>query len=307
MGTVTLSNAEKTSRRALFVCFNPNAGRSHRQFLGGILRDLRAAGATIELARATTAEAARAEIAIAARSGCYDAIVAAGGDGTIRQAAAAIAATNTPLGVIPIGTGNVLAHEIALPRRSAAIVKTLLTGPTIPVECGLANGEPFLLMAGCGFDARVVSKLDQQTKQWIGKAAYLKPGLTALAAPLDLLDVVVDGRKYQAAWAVVANSRHFGGHFILAPRTHIREAGFQAILFQARSRIQLVKQLTALGLGRLESLAANPASGVQMIACSEVDISAPHPVPVQIDGDNFNATPLVVRRGGGKLSLIVPT
>ncbi len=298
--------AARQQRQRFFVCFNPGAGRSHRTYLERILRALRHAGASIDMAQAVTAETARTEIARVARSNSHDAVVAAGGDGTIRQAAAAVAGTSMPLGIIPIGTGNVLAHEIALKRSHAAIVQTLLSGSTIPVECGLANNEPFLLMAGAGFDARVVNALDHRTKQWIGKAAYLSPGVTALSAPLDRLDVIVDGHKHQATWAIVANARHFGGKFILAPRTHIRDPGFQAILFHAGTRTTLIKQLLALGLGRLERLAAQPHSGVQMIACSEVSISSGTPVPVQIDGDNFATTPLIVRRGGGTVQLIVP-
>ena len=293
-------------RHRFFVCFNPGAGRSHRTFLEQVLSALHQAGAHVDMARAVTAEAARAEIAIAAKSNAYDAIVAAGGDGTIRQAAAAVAETGTPLGIIPIGTGNVLAHEIALKRDSATIVRTLLTGPMITVECGLANNEPFLLMAGAGFDARIVNALDHQTKQWIGKAAYLPPGMKALTAPLDRIDVVVDGSKHRATWAIVANARHFGGKFILAPRTHIRDPGFQAILFAATTRTTLIRQVLALGLGHLERLANQPASGVQMLACSEVSIVSNHPVPVQIDGDSFKTTPLTVRRGGGRVALIVP-
>ena len=73
--------------------------------------------------------AARLAVRKAAESGSYDAIVAAGGDGTIRHAAAALIGTDMPLGIIPVGTGNVLAHEIGLARTPDAIARMLLEGP----------------------------------------------------------------------------------------------------------------------------------------------------------------------------------
>ena len=65
--------------------------------------------------------AARRAARKAAESGSYDAIVAAGGDGTIRHVAAALIGTEMPLGIIPVGTGNVLAHEIGLAATAGAV------------------------------------------------------------------------------------------------------------------------------------------------------------------------------------------
>ena len=301
-----MSAPNPISRRRFFVAFNPGAGRSHRTFLDSVLAQLRVSGGIVDMARAVTAQSARVEAKAAAGSGAYDAIVAAGGDGTIRQIAAAVAGSGVPIGIIPIGTGNVLAHEIAMPRRAGAIAHVLATGPVIAITHAVANDEPFLLMAGAGFDGRVVQGLDVGWKQWIGKAAYVGPALAAFSGPLDCLDIVLDGKKHQATWAVIANARHFGGRFVIAPRTHIATSGLQAVLFHARSRSVLLKQLTALGLGRLERLAERPPCDVQMIACVEARITSAVPVPVQIDGDDFATTPLVVRPGTGSIDLIVP-
>ena len=74
----------------------------------------RTRGATVTRMRGADIAGARTRAREAAESGSYDAIVAAGGDGTIRHVAAALIGTDTPLGIIPVGTGNVLAHEIGL-------------------------------------------------------------------------------------------------------------------------------------------------------------------------------------------------
>jgi diacylglycerol kinase family enzyme len=296
----------RRQRRRFFICFNAIAGRPQRNSLESVIDFLTSAGSIVTQARATTADAARAEATEAAQSGTYDAIVAAGGDGTIRQAAIAVAGTSVPLGIIPSGTGNVLAHEIALRRTPAAIAHTLLHGPTIEVELAVANGEPFLLMAGVGFDGRMVRGLNHRIKNWIGKAAYLPPGLSAFKAPLDRLEVVVDGRSHHATWAVIANARHFAGAFVLAPRTRIDEPGLQAVLFHARSRAQFLRQLIALSLGRLESRCSGPGSDVDMIPCSHVRVASSPATPVQIDGDDFGVTPLDIGRSGQRIAVIVP-
>ena len=74
--------------------------------------------------------------------------------------------------------------------------------------------------------------LDQRLKSRLGKAAYAGPLLGRLIRPVDTLMVTVDGRRHTASWAVIANARHYGGRFVLAPRTGILQRGLQAILFK---------------------------------------------------------------------------
>jgi len=220
-------------RRRFFVVQNPGAGVAGSPLVEDVARLLANSGGEVTRARADIA-AAQLAVREAAQSGNYDAIVAAGGDGTIRNAAGALIATDMPLGIIPVGTGNVLAHEIGLVRTPPAIARMLLEGPIARVACAQANGEPFLLMVGAGFDARVVAALDQRLKSRLGKVAYAGPLLGAIMRPIDTLLVTVDGRHHVATWAVIANARHYGGRFVLAPRTGILERGLEAILFKTR-------------------------------------------------------------------------
>ena len=87
----------------------------------------------------------------------------------------------------------------------------LLHGPAATIMCAHANNEPFLLMAGAGFDGRVIAALDHRFKSYVGKAAYAGPVLGALVRPIDVLTVTVDGSRHEASWAVIANARHYGG------------------------------------------------------------------------------------------------
>ena len=292
-------------RRRFFLIVNPGAGIAGSPLVEDTVRALERAGASVTRATPENAGASRAAARQAAGSGRYDAIVAAGGDGTIRHVAAGLIGADTPLGIIPVGTANVLALEIGLAPRPEAVQRMLLDGPSVAVSCARANGEPFLLMAAAGFDARVLAGLDQRIKSRIGKVAYAGPVLGALARPIDTLTVAVDGRHHEANWAVIANARHYGGRFVMAPRTGIQQRGLQAILFKARSRPVLIGQLMSLAVGRLDARATSRGD-VAMLPCSRATIAAHRPVPTQLDGDVFGATPLEVEDGAGEIGLIVP-
>jgi YegS/Rv2252/BmrU family lipid kinase len=291
-------------RRRFFLIVNPGAGLTGVPLVEEVVAMLEAAGATVMRATPPDPAAARSAAREAADSGSYDAIIAAGGDGTIRQSAVALIGCNTPLGIIPVGTGNVLAHEIGLASTPAAVSHMLLHGSVARVACARANGEPFLLMAGAGFDARVVASLDQKLKSRIGKVAYAGPVLGALIRPVDRLHLSIDGHPHTASWAVICNARHYGGRFVLAPRAGIRERGLEAILFKATSSRILAGQLLSLALGKLDARTAR--GDVVMQRCSHVTITTHHPVPTQIDGDVFRTTPLEVEAGSAEVGLIVP-
>ncbi len=232
-------------------------------------------------------------------------MIAAGGDGTIRQLAAALLGTETPLAVIPVGTGNVLAHEIGMERSVSGILDMLLNGRVIGVSAARANGETFLLMASAGLDARIVSSLNQKLKSRVGRMAYTAPILGALAKPLDRLRVEVDGVRRSASWVIVTNAAHYAGPFVISNRKDITKRGLEAVVFKARTRADLLGQILSLASGNLSERCA-VLDDVEMIACSEVTITAEKPVPTQLDGDVFGVTPLVVAAAADCLQLVVP-
>jgi diacylglycerol kinase family enzyme len=293
-------------RHRFFLITNPGAGLTGSALLDAVVNALLGAGAELTLTRPGDVEAARQQVREAAVSQRYDAVLAAGGDGTIRQVAATLIGTEAPLGIIPVGTGNVLAHEIGLVPEARVIADMLLNGPVIRAVCARANHEPFLLMAGAGFDGRVIAALDHRLKSHVGKAAYAGPMIGALAHPVDTLTVTIDGMAHEASWAVISNARHYGGNFVMARRTGIQERGLQAILFKAKNRAVLVSQLMALAMGMLDARSARHGD-VEMLPCLRARITAYNPVPTQIDGDAFGSTPLEIEAGAADLRLLVPS
>jgi diacylglycerol kinase (ATP) len=287
-------------RRRFFVIFNPGAGRSRRALLDRVVQRLVSAGASVMLCASPDMETARAEALGHIRDNDCDAIVAAGGDGTIRLAASVVVGTPMALGFVPLGTGNVLAHELGLDRSPHALAEMLLYGPAQPITCGEANAELFVLMAGAGFDGRSIAALNARTKVRFGKLAYAGPMLAALARPVDRFEVTVDGVLHHANWVVVTNTRHYGGRYAIAPDQSLLQPGLTAVLFKGDKRRTLLRHLVALGLNRLER-----GPEVDMLPCTHVLIASRIPAPCQIDGDQFGMTPLEVRRGQA-VKLITP-
>ena len=288
-------------RRRFLIIHNANAGMARQGLFRAVLDALDQRGAHIVLHAADSVEADTRLARDAVASGGYDAVVAAGGDSTIRGVGSGLLGTSLPMGLIPVGTGNVMAAEIGLRRRAGDIAEHLMTGPARPVYGALANGEPFFLMAGAGFDGAVITALNSSLKRCIGKSAYAAPIVSSMIEPLPHLTVDVDGREHQARWAIVTNARSYAGSFVLSPGSSVHSPELTIILFQPRSRAELLAQLVRIASG---TLGLSPR--VALIEGRKFTIRSDTPVPVQIDGERLGTTPLVVERESRQIYLLTP-
>src|SRR3954463_2444185 len=160
----------------MIVIFNPAAGRRRAHLLWRVLNVLVANGVRLDLAethRAGHAEALAREAVLRGEP----MVVAAGGDGTIAEGANGLSGSGTRLGVIPLGTANVLAHELGLPFAPRAVAAALAFGRTCTLWPGQANSPTgtrlFVQMLGVGFDAQVVHNVPFPLKKLLGKGAYV--------------------------------------------------------------------------------------------------------------------------------------
>ncbi|MCH9807626.1 MAG: diacylglycerol kinase [Alphaproteobacteria bacterium] len=291
-------------RQRFLLLHNPVAGLRRHRLVRRVVRELEERGAEVVMLRLwglgqNLPQQALANIVHFDR---FDAVIAAGGDGTVRALAKALGAdTRAPVGVIPAGTGNVLARELPLPSTPHEVAEMLLNGPVVEIPGVRANDEPFFLMAGIGFDGEVINGLDMELKRRIGKIAYVWPLLKALTRKPRSFDILVDGERYRASWAVVAKSSRYAGGFIIAPDVCVTNEHLVAVLFQATSRLGRLVELIALGIGQQHRL-----PGVAAVPCKRIQTSEPG-LAVQIDGDEAGTTPVVVELGGDSLRMIVPT
>lgn len=274
------------------VIFNPTAGPRRRRRLRAVLDLLRARGVDVTVCETS---APRDGERMAREALGYQLIVAAGGDGTINEVLNGIHARGDgcALGVVPLGTANVLARELGIDARSTeAIVNAVMADAPRRVSLGQANGRGFSMMAGVGFDAHVVARVDTRVKRVIGKFAYVVGSLTGLVCyRARTYRVEIEGRTEIASSVVVANGHFYGGPYVIAPQASLKDDRFQVCLFRRTGRWNAVRYMWGLVSGRLSRFPdfdIIPARQVRVSAgelCAAVE-------PVQGDGDIMAALPV---------------
>src|SRR5579863_6373249 len=119
-----------------------------------------------------------------------------GGDGTVQRCVDALAGTGVAVAILPAGTSNLLAMNLQIPDDVAAAVRIGLHGDRRRLDTGSVNGERFTMMAGAGFDARMIADADRGAKQRLGRAAYIAMGIRNLRARRVRATVTVDGKRF---------------------------------------------------------------------------------------------------------------
>lgn len=292
-------------RRRFALVFNSTAGVAIPRLLDGVIGRLRHSKAEVFQVPARNSAEASERVADLAARGAADAVIAAGGDGTFRAVATGAAGTSLPVGVVPLGTGNVLAAEIGLPKGVRALADVLLTGDQIETRGGLANGEPFFLMLGAGFDARVVAKLSYRTKRAFGRGAYVYPVIRTFAEAHPVFDVELDGRRFEASWVILTFATRYGSLFTLAPDAGVGRDTLIAVVMEAGSRRAIGANLLSLALGWLARPETRP-KGVHVLPVKAATIGRRERTHFQVDGDQGGMSPVDVRADGPRVRLIVP-
>ena len=273
------------------IIFNPVAGNRRDALLHDTVAALVRRGFQVSVI-GTTGPGNATHVAAEAVAEGVDAIVAAGGDGTINEVVSGVVGSDIPVGIIPMGTANVLALEFRLPRRAEAIADVIAGGVTRRLHIGRINGRRFLLMVGAGFDGQVVHAIDFAMKRRWGKHAFVLQGLRAIVGnPARMLSVDADGASYPAAWAVITNISRYGGPYTLLPGADPGPTELTAILFRKAGRLSMCCNLVRIGLG-----IAVRAKSVKMIRAQSFRLSSMEdaPVPVQIDGDAAGTLPMQI-------------
>ena len=306
-----MTNNEGRARR-LLVIFNPTAGNRAQRRLAEWLAALERLGAPVSLSETKAPRHAEA-LARAADPALVDAVVAAGGDGTINEVVNGLAQSSLPLGILPLGTANVLAGEIGLPNRPSDLARVLAFAPARPVWPGEAwgadmAGRRFLIMAGIGFDADVVEALDLPLKRrlarlGLGKLAYVASIMGRLRdyRPCSYR-AELDGVAVEGASLVAAKAHFYGGLFVLAPAARLDDPAFQVVLFGRGGRGAVLGYMAAMAAGMLRR-----CPSVRIVAARQVRLSEPPGAAVQIDGDIHVRLPVTLRIAPTPLQLIQPT
>ncbi|MGG6430764.1 diacylglycerol/lipid kinase family protein [Acetobacter ghanensis] len=290
----------------VYIIYNPTAGRRNIKKLTAVLDALTQFGISPQVLRTEYAGHATELARSVARLGGIT-IVAAGGDGTIAEVVSGIIGTNARLGLIPLGTANVMAREFGLPRKPAAIAKVLASsgGRLLWPGClqyPSGTKQIFVQMASVGFDASVVHHVHPGFKKRVGRYAYVIQTIRDLFYYRFLpVQIEVDGKIRSVAGAIVSKGCFYGGHYLLTRHANPSERGFTIILFEQGGVFSVLNVGWALLRNRISDL-----PGVQIIKADQIKILTPEGIPLQADGDASGSTPVEISDAEAPIFVAAP-
>ena len=291
------------------VISNPTAGSHAAHRLDAVLAILKDAGVQLEMC-ATTGPGHATETLQNAQLDQFDAVVAAGGDGTLNEVVKGLVGRATPfppVGVVPLGTANVVARECGIPvRDDTTVARILLTAEPVPIHVAVANDNILVQMAGVGFDARVVAGISLGLKKKFGALAYAWQSLVEFVRNSQRAYTVhANSEAHEVASVIIANGQYYAGSFITSRDARLTEPFLDLCLFKGRRRWDVVRY----GWGLLRgSLARFP--DVQIIRCKAARVECALPTgrdPIQCDGDLAGVLPLDVRLLPQTVAVLMPS
>jgi diacylglycerol kinase (ATP) len=216
-------------------------------------------------------------------AGRVDAILVAGGDGTVCEVINALPDRETPVGYIPLGTANVFARELGLPFDPEAAARVFTGGTARDFDMGKLGDSGFLLMASYGFDAWAVRRTSLRLKRRLGRFAYLLSSLTGMPfyRP-EPIEIVADGidEPVVATFALFANASRYAGAYIAAPGADMHDGLLDVVCWTRPGRAGAILGVVNLFRGRLSE-----HSETKTFRAPSLRFATKRPDSFQIDGD----------------------
>jgi YegS/Rv2252/BmrU family lipid kinase len=227
------------------------------------------------------------ELAREAAAEGYDVVVAAGGDGTVGEVIDGLVGTDVAVGVLPGGTANLWSKEIGVSGNLAQAALQLVGAQRRRIDVGHLTingkkGQHFLLMAGLGLDAAVVSKLDKGLKKRVGMLAYVPaigkalPQSAPFAVRVDLDGVTWQGEVLQI---VIGNTRRYANVTSVTPDAYIDDGRLDVALLTPSNPVSAARQLSSLIVRNRPMLTTALLDRVSQLTVRTLDV-----VPLQTDG-----------------------
>lgn len=284
------------------VIANPVAGRGRGEPSAlAIAAGLKGRGVSVDV-HLTRARGEGAELAARRRPGT-DLLVSVGGDGTLREVLEGVAGDAVPVAVFPLGTANVLALDLRLPRDVEGTLRMIAGGKTTLLDVATVNGRLSFLVTGVGIDAAMVHAVESKRRGPISKMTYVSAGLRAMRryrAPK--LSVEIDGVVVERPTGalLISNIIHYGGVFRLSSDRRLDDGLFEVYLCSDGRRFAMARlALRALIRGL-------PGGTSRMVRARRVRVTADGPVPYQVDGDFGGEIPLDFEVSPVQRRILVP-
>jgi YegS/Rv2252/BmrU family lipid kinase len=216
-----------------------------------------------------------------------DLVLACGGDGTVTGCAQGVTGTGVPLAIIPMGTGNLLARNIGLPMHLNEALAVALGGAQQPIDAGRVNGTLFVVMAGTGLDARMLSGTTDSLKRRLGWLAYAFSVVRHLRDRPMRVTVSADGgrpRRMRASALIVGNVGWLRGGLPLLPDARPDDGMLDGVVLNATR----LGGWLAVGA---DILLRRPAHGaIRRIQFARLQVTLDQEQPWELDGEVMGST-----------------
>jgi diacylglycerol kinase (ATP) len=296
--------------RALLIA-NPAAARTARDTVNTVATTLRRAGWELEVL-ATGGPGDARQLAEYGVGEGVDVVTVFGGDGTTMQAAAALVGTEVALGVIPGGTGNLLAGNLRIPPTPARAAQALLNAQPRLFDLGRVERPTgwhyFAVACGAGYDAQVMAAtLSEQKRRW-GMAAYVATSLRLITSIRSTVHLItIDGIEYEAhaAMVLVANCGEVIPPLVrLGPGITPDDGLLDVVVMRADNFSQSLRAVW--DLLRVTPGAAGAGTFVGHARGREIRVESERVQPVQLDGEPGGSTPFTASVVPGAIRIMVP-
>ncbi len=231
-----------------------------------------------------------------------DVVIACGGDGTVRAVAQALAGTRVAMGLLPAGTGNLLARTLRLPADIASATWVALTGDDRPIDVGrlrAARDDPasdlsadpedpadervFLVMAGTGLDATIMQSTPDELKGRVGTWAYIISGFRALRGRRARVSIAIDGgppMRRSTRMVVVGNTGTLVGGLALMPDAAIDDGRLDVVSLAPKGLLGWVAIAA-----RVVTRNRRGSRRIEHWQAGEIVVTSDVAQPAQVDGD----------------------
>jgi YegS/Rv2252/BmrU family lipid kinase len=311
--------------RKVVLLYNPIAGKNRARRGADVeaaAQMLRASGveALPVPTRAPGSAGEQAREAVA--EGC-DTVIACGGDGTIHDVVQGLAGSDTPLGVIPLGTGNSLGNDLQLPRNPVRAARVLLASEPRRIalgkleyperETGCQSSRYFIVIAGAGVDARMLYQMNVAAKQWGGMTAYYGEAFRLFLThrfqrfEVEWSDHQGEVHRTGVTQIMAVRLRQFGGILRwLAPDAALESEDLQLVLFRTANRVSYSLYLLRALLQRRWKTPGVDLVCAREAVCRPIAGEPSGNIYAEADGELLGGLPVRFSTVPKALTLLVP-